>query len=112
MKAEPSRRWPTGTRYHRRIRPQHDAVHEEYRILHPVKGERWMESNTSPRAHPDGGIVCTAILHDITERKLIEEKRLELQRQLQIITDNLPGAMCCYRMFRRAAARCCMPARP
>ncbi|HEX5337817.1 MAG TPA: PAS domain-containing protein, partial [Gallionella sp.] len=31
--------------------------HCEYRILHPVKGERWMEGNTNPQPHPDGGVI-------------------------------------------------------
>ena len=47
--------------------------HEEFRILHPTRGERWMESNTNPQPHPQGGIVWYGYIHDITERKLIEQ---------------------------------------
>jgi PAS domain S-box-containing protein len=46
--------------------------HQEYRILHPAKGERWMESNTKPELHPDGGVVWYGYVHDITKRKRME----------------------------------------
>lgn len=47
--------------------------HEEYRILHPLKGLRWMESNTKPVLQPDGGIMWYGYVHDITERKQTEQ---------------------------------------
>ncbi|HEX5338804.1 MAG TPA: PAS domain-containing protein, partial [Gallionella sp.] len=47
--------------------------HQEYRILHPVKGLRWMESNTNPQPHPDGGVIWYGYVFDITERKRAEE---------------------------------------
>ncbi|MFA6189858.1 MAG: PAS domain S-box protein [Sulfuricurvum sp.] len=46
--------------------------HEEFRIIHPLKGERWMESNTKPELHPEGGIVWYGYVHDITKRKELE----------------------------------------
>jgi PAS domain S-box-containing protein len=46
--------------------------HCEYRIQHPTKGERWMESNTNPQPHPDGGIIWYGYVHDITTRKQAE----------------------------------------
>ncbi|HXU94090.1 MAG TPA: PAS domain S-box protein [Gallionella sp.] len=48
--------------------------HEEYRIIHPTRGERWMESHTRPEPHPDGGVVWYGYVHDITGRKRIEEQ--------------------------------------
>ncbi len=48
--------------------------HQEFRIMHPAKGERWMESNTNPQPHPDGGTIWYGYVHDITERKLAEQK--------------------------------------
>ncbi|TAN70748.1 MAG: PAS domain S-box protein [Methylobacter sp.] len=52
--------------------------HMEYRILHPTRGERWMEGNTNPELHPDGGIVWYGYVHDITERKQAEEEKRRL----------------------------------
>ena len=48
--------------------------HEEFRILHPTRGERWIESNTHPQLHPAGGIIWYGYLHDITERKRMEQE--------------------------------------
>ncbi|MDD3343048.1 MAG: PAS domain S-box protein [Sulfurospirillaceae bacterium] len=62
--------------------------HEEYRINHPTKGMRWMESNTRPQPHPEGGIIWYGYVHDITERKIAEkaliEKTDELQKALEL----------------------------
>jgi diguanylate cyclase (GGDEF)-like protein/PAS domain S-box-containing protein len=50
--------------------------HEEYRILHPTRGELWMESNTHPLPHPDGGVIWYGYIHDITKRKRVESELL------------------------------------
>jgi PAS domain S-box-containing protein len=49
-------------------------LHEQYRILHPARGELWMESHANPESHPDGGVVWYGYVHDITERKRIEDE--------------------------------------
>ncbi|MDF9392192.1 MULTISPECIES: sensor domain-containing protein [Methylococcus] len=46
---------------------------EEYRILHPVKGERWLEARSVPERHKDGVTLWHGFLIDITERKRMEE---------------------------------------
>ena len=46
--------------------------HCEYRILHPLKGLRWMEGRTNPQPHPAGGTIWYGYVHDITERKRME----------------------------------------
>jgi len=57
--------------------------HIEYRIIHPTKGERWMEGNTMPQLHPDGGIIWYGYVHDVTERKTLEAL-LEKERKFLI----------------------------
>ncbi|MDO8699056.1 MAG: PAS domain S-box protein [Rhodoferax sp.] len=57
--------------------------HEEYRIVHPTLGERWMESNTHPESHPDGGTIWYGHVHDITERKQAQLERDYLRDQLR-----------------------------
>lgn len=61
--------------------------HEEYRITHPTRGERWMESNTHPEPHPDGGIVWYGYVHDITERKRAQQKLELLDRAIDMSAD-------------------------
>jgi PAS domain S-box-containing protein len=54
----------------------------------------------SPIFNDAGEVVgLTVFAINTTERKQAEEKRNELQRQLQIIAENLPGAMSYYRMY-------------
>jgi diguanylate cyclase (GGDEF)-like protein/PAS domain S-box-containing protein len=63
--------------------------HEEYRILHPALGERWIESNTNPQLHPDGGVIWYGYLHDITERKRLENEMIASEAQLRSRSDLL-----------------------
>lgn len=64
--------------------------HEEYRIIHPIKGERWLESNTKPELHPAGGIIWYGHIHDITERKHMEVQLLEQNRFLDSLLNAIP----------------------
>jgi PAS domain S-box-containing protein len=64
--------------------------HIEYRIVHPTKGIRWMEGNTMPQPHPDGGIVWYGYIHDITERKRIEKELEDSHAFLTKLIDSLP----------------------
>jgi PAS domain S-box-containing protein len=64
--------------------------HIEYRIIHPTKGIRWMEGNTMPQPHPDGGTVWYGYVHDITERKRIEKELEESHAFLTKLIDSLP----------------------
>jgi len=63
---------------------------EEYRILHPTRGERWMESHTKPQHHPDGGIIWNGYVCDITERKRMEELLQRRERDFHTLVENLP----------------------
>ncbi len=57
--------------------------HIEYRILHPTRGELWLEGSTNPKPHPDGGIIWYGFVHDITKRKQAEEALLEREKHSQ-----------------------------
>lgn len=59
----------------------------EYRILHSTKGERWMEGHTMPKPHPDGGVVWHGYVHDITARKLTQQRLKLLERAVNLSTD-------------------------
>jgi PAS domain S-box-containing protein len=64
--------------------------HQEYRILHPTKGECWMEGHTNPQPHPDGGTIWYGYLFDITERKRMEETLATREREFRSLAENLP----------------------
>ncbi|SFU73832.1 EAL domain-containing protein [Pseudoduganella namucuonensis] len=69
---------------------------EEYRILHPTLGERWMESHTKPQRHPDGGIVWHGYVCDITERKRMEELLRKRAREFRALVENSPDTIARY----------------
>ncbi len=64
--------------------------HSEYRIIHPQKGIRWMEGNSTPTPHPEGGIVWYGYVHDITERKLHEYELQKQEKMYRSLTEKIP----------------------
>jgi PAS domain S-box-containing protein len=75
--------------------------HEEYRIIHPARGERWMESNTNPELHPDGGIIWYGYIHDITERKEMEDALAARERDFRSLGESSPDSVIRYDLERR-----------
>lgn len=61
--------------------------HEEFRVLHPTLGERWMESNTNPEPHPQGGIIWYGYVHDITARKQVEQRMALIERAIDLSSE-------------------------
>ncbi len=55
----------------------------EFRVLLPKQGLKWRWSQAQPERMPDGGTLWHGIIIDVTERKLAEERAVELQSQLQ-----------------------------
>ncbi|QPK64899.1 PAS domain S-box protein [Methylomonas sp. LL1] len=70
--------------------------HAEYRMLHPTRGERWMEGNTKPVPHPDGGIIWYGYVHDITERKQMEAMIRKREEEFRTLAENLPDIIVRY----------------
>lgn len=60
--------------------------HAEFRIRHIDGSIRWIESRATPEKEPDGSIIWTGILLDITQRIHAEE-----QVRIMAITDGLTG---------------------
>lgn len=48
-------------------------LHDEWRVLHPHKGELWVEARSTPEVQPDGSIIWYGYFHDVTARKKMEE---------------------------------------
>jgi PAS domain S-box-containing protein len=57
-------------------------VEIELRMLLPSGEVRWMHSRSQPRRQDDGSIVWDAIAVDVTERRRLEQRERETQRQL------------------------------
>jgi diguanylate cyclase (GGDEF)-like protein/PAS domain S-box-containing protein len=48
-------------------------IHDEWRVMHPAKGEIWVEAQCTPEEQQDGSITWFGYFHDITARKRMEE---------------------------------------
>lgn len=46
----------------------------EFRVQHPRRGEVWVESRALPASGPDGSIVWHGFMHDVSERKSVEQR--------------------------------------
>ena len=58
--------------------------HCEYRVRHPQKGEIWLEGRARPTLEADGAIVWFGFLHDIRERKGVEQALLESEERFRL----------------------------
>jgi diguanylate cyclase (GGDEF)-like protein/PAS domain S-box-containing protein len=48
------------------------AWHQQYRVILPKAGIRWLEGNATPEARADGSTLWHGYINDITERKALE----------------------------------------
>ncbi len=68
---------------------------EEFRALHPVKGERWMAGLGRVERGPSGRAVRVAGINlDITERKRAEEAQRSQLAQIEAIYQSAPVGLC------------------
>jgi PAS domain S-box-containing protein len=54
--------------------------HCEWRMLHPQRGEIWVEGHSVPTREPDGGTLWYGVIVEVTERKRAEEAQRRSQR--------------------------------
>jgi PAS domain S-box-containing protein len=61
-----------------------DEAAVEYRFLHPVRGERWIDhlAHVARRDATSRAVVTYGVLRDITDRKRADEERTDLSRRL------------------------------
>lgn len=56
----------------------------EYRVRHPQKGEIWLEGRSKPKLEEDGSIIWFGFLHDISERKCVEQALQESEERFRM----------------------------
>jgi PAS domain S-box-containing protein len=61
----------------------------EYRVLHPTRGEIWIESRRNMEKLPDGTVRIYSYVSEITGRKKQELALQQSERQLREILDNM-----------------------
>lgn len=65
----------------------------EYRVLHPEKGEIWVQGRSCPVPDGEGGLYWHGILVDITRHKEIAAALQAEKDRFQDIVDSVPGAI-------------------
>ncbi|MBL9135565.1 MAG: PAS domain S-box protein [Verrucomicrobiales bacterium] len=63
---------------------------DSFRILHPQKGERWLEGHSVPRREPDGSILWHGFVQDVTERKRLERERESAFLKYRTLFESFP----------------------
>lgn len=68
---------------------------DEWRFLHPSRGELWLEGRSVPTAQPDGSIVWHGVINEVTDRK-------RLERQVRLRSDTIEGSPIGHAVFTRS----------
>jgi PAS domain S-box-containing protein len=66
--------------------------HDEYRVVLPEQGVRWVEGHSRPERLPDGSVLWHGYIWDVTDRKQIEQdvrQKAERERLLITITQHI-----------------------
>ena len=56
---------------------------QRFRVRHPLRGEIWLANSATPKAQPDGSVVWTGALHDVTQ----DVKREAELRQAHLLAE-------------------------
>lgn len=70
----------------------------EYPYKHPQKGWRWVEAYSLPIAEPDGSIVWTGFLTDVTERKIVSQELQNERDRFEKIVETVPGVIYAFKL--------------
>ncbi len=57
--------------------------HEEFRVLHPKRGELWVEGHSVPVREPDGAMIWHGVIIDVTDRRRVDRELQDQTRLLQ-----------------------------
>lgn len=64
---------------------------DEFRVILPVKGERWLHGQANPERLQDGSVLWHGYIFDSTESRQIEHALSIRESYLNAIIENLPG---------------------
>jgi len=67
--------------------------HCDFRVMHPSKGEIWLEARSTPEREPDGSTLWHGFMHDITERKQAEALLHQREQEFRSLAENSPDVI-------------------
>ena len=76
--------------YREVLRGNTSLLLEEFRILNPYKGLRWMIVHGKRELSPEGIPRITGYIQDITERKQVEEESQKAHQMLRTVMESVP----------------------
>ncbi|MFN8651140.1 MAG: PAS domain S-box protein [Gemmatimonadales bacterium] len=71
------------------------AWEDQFRFLHPSRGELWLEGRSVPTVEPDGSIIWHGVISEITDRK-------RLERQVRLRSDTIERSPTGHAVFTRS----------
>ncbi|TAN64903.1 MAG: PAS domain-containing sensor histidine kinase [Methylobacter sp.] len=65
---------------------------EQFRVIHPQKGEIWMEGHSTPERLSNGAVLWHGFIRDITHRKRVEQTLKNSEARFRQMFDHSPVA--------------------
>lgn len=75
-----------------------DPTGTEFRVIHPVRGEIWAQTRSTPTREADGSILWSGFIEDVTERKRAERALVESERRYRHLIENMQSGITYCRM--------------
>ncbi|MES3034626.1 MAG: PAS domain S-box protein [Gemmatimonadota bacterium] len=73
---------------------------EEYRVILPIRGLRWLRADARPERLPDGSTLWHGYISDVTERALEQQALKESEERFRVQIEHAPEAIVVYDVDR------------
>lgn len=70
----------------------------EFRVKHPVRGEIWAQTRSTPTREADGSILWSGFIEDVTDRRRAERALVESERRYRHLIENMQSGIAYCRM--------------
>ncbi len=71
-----------------------EPFHEDFRVIHPVKGQIWVTASSMPHRDPGGGVLWHGIVYDVSDRVLATRALAASELRFRSYVENAPDAVC------------------
>lgn len=75
-----------------------DPTGTEFRVIHPVRGEIWAQTRSTPTREADGSILWSGFIEDVTERKRAERALIDSEHRYRRLIENMQSGIAYCRM--------------
>ncbi len=71
-----------------------EPFHEDFRVMHPVKGRIWVTASSIPIRELDGGVLWHGIVYDVSDRVLATRALASSESRFRSYVEHAPDAVC------------------